>query len=76
MACYNNMTKLLWNKKKLFIQRAFKSETDLLIDMPKSNSGNTARRFLRNHEITARITQLNKELIKRFDVLLEFMASV
>ena len=52
----------------------------LLIDMPKqisgnTNDGNTARRFFRNAEISAQITGLSLELIKRFHVILECLAS-
>lgn len=72
--------KIKVEQKKCLIQSKFKSETGLLIDMPSpkggnTNDGNTARRFFRDSEITARITGLNLELIKRFHILLETMGS-
>lgn len=74
----DNKKKVL--QRKIDIQNKFKSITGLLIDIPKqtsgnTNDGNTARRFFRNAEVSAQITGLNIELIKRFHVILECLAS-
>lgn len=62
--------------RKERIQRDFRNELGLLIDMPtqqagNTNDGNTARRFFRNAEKTSEITGLNLELIKKFHIILE-----
>lgn len=53
-----------------------REETGLLVDVVKqgkgsTNDGNTARRFFRDPEQAARITGIDKSLIKRFAVVLE-----
>jgi hypothetical protein len=53
------------------IQNAFRKQTGLIIDVPKqgsgnSNDGNTARRFFADPEMTASITGIDVNLIKRF----------
>lgn len=58
------------------IQEEFKRKLGLLVDVVKhgsgtTNDGNTARRFFSNIDTTAEITGLNKELIKRFAIILQ-----
>lgn len=62
------------------IQRKFKDELGLIVDVPKqgfgtSNDGNTARRFFSDAETASRITGVDIELIKRFKVILEVITS-
>lgn len=52
----------------------------LLVDIPiassgNTNTGNTARRFLRKPELVARITGFSKEIIYKFSVILRVLAS-
>ncbi|CAB3239315.1 unnamed protein product [Arctia plantaginis] len=65
--------------RKKHIQERFFAEMGLLVDMPKqsagnTNDGNTARRFFRNSKLTADITGINLDLIKRFHVILEALS--
>ncbi len=46
-----------------------------LLGKGTTNDGNTARRFFQNPELTARITGVSEELIKRFAVLLAVINS-
>lgn len=67
-------------RRKLEIQEAFKKDCGLLIDVVKqgagtTNDGNTARRFFRDPESTARITGISRDLIERFHVILQTIAS-
>lgn len=62
------------------IQDRFKIETGLLIDMPKSNygntnDGNTSRRFFENPQLASDITGVNFDLIYRLKVILETISS-
>ncbi|CAG9834500.1 unnamed protein product [Diabrotica balteata] len=62
------------------VQKCFRAEMGLLVDIPKagygnSNDGNTSRRFFQNTECSSRITGLNRELINRFKVILEVLLS-
>ncbi|CAH0402733.1 unnamed protein product [Chilo suppressalis] len=68
------------NEKKKQIQEDFKSECGLLIHVVQqgagtTNDGNTARRFFSNADTSARITCLDKDLIERFHVVLQAIAS-
>lgn len=65
--------------RKREIQAEFK-KTGLKIDYVlqgkgTSNDGNTARRFFRDCDTTAKITGFNVQLLKRFAVILQTMAS-
>lgn len=65
--------------KKQIIDRC-RSETGLLIDTPKqgaggTNDGNTARRFFQNSMVSSDITGVDEELIERFNVILQVLAS-
>lgn len=62
------------------IQREFKKRTGLIIDQPKpgfgnSNDGNTARRFFKNAEVSAEITNIDLELIKNMHTILIVVSS-
>lgn len=72
--------KLLEQTRKKEIQERFRSETGLLVDMPKANfgntnDGNTSRRFFENTKLAAEITGISHELIYRFKVILETISS-
>lgn len=65
--------------KKKFIQKEFRSKLGLIVDEPKpgygsTNDGNTARRFFQNSEISASITGLDEEIIKRFHTILQVLS--
>lgn len=71
---------ILKEQAKKRIQDEFKSELGLLIDVVKqgagtTNDGNTARRFFSNPEITARVTGIDVNVIQRFHVILQVIAS-
>lgn len=62
------------------IQDDFRTKLGLLVDRPKpgfgsTNDGNTARRFFQNVEIASSITGIDKQLIHRFKVILQTIAS-
>lgn len=72
--------KQLEEKTKKHIQERFRIETGLLVDMPKSNfgntnDGNTSRRFFENPHLAADITGINYDLIYRLKVILETISS-
>lgn len=62
------------------IQKAFREQMGLLVDMPKagfgnSNDGNTSRRFISDPETASQITGVDSTLIYRFKVILETISS-
>ncbi|CAI6377477.1 unnamed protein product [Macrosiphum euphorbiae] len=62
------------------IQRNFKDEMGLLVDIPKAgfgntNDGNTSRRFFANPECSSRIIGINLDLIVKFKIILEVISS-
>lgn len=66
-------------ERKRIIQGGFKSQLGLNIDRPKpgygsSNDGNTARRFFENSKVSAAITGVKEEVIKRFYVILQVIS--
>lgn len=70
----------LEEQTKKEIQKRFRTETGLIIDMPKSNfgntnDGNTSRRFFENPRLAAEITGISYELIYRLKVILEAISS-
>lgn len=72
--------KLLKEIKKNLTQEEFRERTGLLIDIVKqgygtTNDGNTARRFFENYEVSAEITGIHPDLIKRFAVILQTISS-
>lgn len=63
------------NENKTKIQEEFRKRLGLIIDKPKpgygsTNDGNTARRFFENSSISAEITGVHEDLIKRFQASL------
>ena len=76
----SNEDKQLVNERKMAIQKRFKDEMGLLVDIAKpgygnTNDGNTARRFFSNPETASEITGVNLELIKRMNTILEAITS-
>ena len=67
-------------QRKAQIQEEFKSRMGLLVDILKpgfgnTNDGNTSRRFFAEPEVSAEITGVDYNLIYRFKVILETLAS-
>lgn len=62
-------------KQKCEIQKAFRDQTGLVVDMPKqsgsgtSNDGNTARRFFQLAETSSEILGLKKEFLKNLHII-------
>lgn len=76
----NEEDKLIVSEKKRSIQKTFREEMGLLVDVPKAgfgntNDGNTSRRFFAEPEVSARITGLSVNVIRRFKVILEAISS-
>lgn len=71
--------KKITQERKRAIQEGFKKQLGLNIDRPKpgygsSNDGNTARRFFENSTVSAAITGVNEEVIKRLYVILQVIS--
>ena len=69
---------ILENRKKL-IQRGFREQLGLIVDLPKpgygsTNDENTARRFFKNFTISSSITGVNENLIERFHVTFQVIS--
>ncbi|XP_028042629.1 uncharacterized protein LOC114252337 [Bombyx mandarina] len=63
-------------RKKCYTSARLKKECGLLKQgVGTTNDGNTARRFFRDAEETARITGIRKDLIERLHVILHSVAS-
>lgn len=72
--------KAIVKERKKNIQEKFRSETGLIVDVPKAgfgntNDGNTSRRFFANPELAAEITGVDFNLIYRLKVILEVISS-
>lgn len=72
--------KLKMKSTKKRIQLQLKQQLGIIVDIPRqgsgtSNDGNTARRFFRNWETVAEITGVDKNLIYRFYIILQVLAS-
>lgn len=72
--------KLRKEERKKTIQREFRQKLGLLIDVVKqgvgsTNDGNTARKFFEKPSVTAEITGLDEQIIRKFAVLLQAIAS-
>ena len=71
----------LLKQRKKEIQERFRNGLGLLVERPKpggsgtSNDWNTARRFFSNPELSSTITGVDKDLIKRFAVVLQVISS-
>lgn len=68
------------DERKKHIQSAFRIQMGLLVDCVKqgkgtTNDGNTARKFFGNPQLSAEITGLDENLIIRFSILLQTIAS-
>lgn len=62
------------------IQEDFFDKMGLIVDVPKQgsgtlNTGNTARKFFRDPDMTSKITGMGRELIFRFSIILQAIAS-
>ncbi|XP_071580794.1 uncharacterized protein [Temnothorax nylanderi] len=78
-ACTPDHKAQLKSRKKL-IQEGFYEKMGLIVDIPKhgsgtTNTGNTARRFFRDPELASEITGVSNDLIRRFGIILQTMAS-
>lgn len=68
--------KRIFEEKKREIQQNFRERTGLLVDVPKpggsgtTNDGNTARRFFADSSLSASITGIDEDVIRRFGVVL------
>ena len=65
---------------KASIQKAFKQQLGILVNMPKqglgsTNGGNTARRFFENTQMSSLIIGVSEELIHRFHIILQTVLS-
>jgi len=68
------------SENKARIQKEFRERCGLIVDKPKpgfgnTNDGNTARRFFRNAELSAEITKIDIELIKKMHIIMIVVSS-
>lgn len=78
--CKDIEHKELLKKSKTQIQNELRKKLGILVDVTKqgcgsTNDGNTARIFFRNFEVVSEITGFDKDLIKKFYVILQVLAS-
>lgn len=76
----SSVHKELLQQRKAKIQNDFRSKLGLMVDHVKqghgtSNDGNTSRKFFANAELSASITGLNADIIKRFSTILQVISS-
>lgn len=67
-------------ENKSRIQKEFRDKCGLIVDTPKpgfgnTNDGNTARRFFKNAELSAEITKVDLQLIKKIHIVMIVVAS-
>lgn len=67
-------------ENKARIQKEFRDRCGLIVDKPKpgfgnSNDGNTARRFFKNPELSAEITKIDVNLIKKMHIIMIVVSS-
>ncbi|XP_060800854.1 uncharacterized protein LOC132903670 [Amyelois transitella] len=72
--------KQIVSENKTRIQTEFRKKCGLIVDKPKpgfgnSNDGNTARRFFQNPELSAEITHIDIDLIKKMHIILITISS-
>lgn len=72
--------KIIVKGQKSKIQAEFRSRLGIIVDQPKqgagtSNDGNCARKFFQNFTISAEITGIDVNLIYRFYIILQVIAS-
>ena len=65
---------------KQLIQDKFKQQMGILVDFVKqgfgaTSDGNMARRLFRDYEKTAVITNIDQDVLKRFEVILQTISS-
>lgn len=75
----NDEDKATMKETKIRIQEQFRKKMALYVNVPKqgtgtSNNGNTARRFFRDPETISSITDIDENLIRRFDIILQTLA--
>lgn len=78
--CKDIEHKELLKKSKTQIQNELRKKLGILVDVTKQgcgsiNDGNTARIFFRNFKVVSEITGFDKDLIKKFYVILQVLAS-
>ena len=76
----SNAHKEGFETRKRKIQSEFREKMGLLVDVPKTgsgntNDGNTARRFFSNPSLSAEITGIDEELMKLFGAILRTINS-
>ncbi|XP_067637052.1 uncharacterized protein [Eurosta solidaginis] len=74
----NTTCKEKQNRRRKIIQDAFYKEISLRVDCPKygygnTNDGNSSRRFYENDEVTARITGVDRDIVKRLGVIINIL---
>lgn len=67
-------------QNKARIQKEFRERCGLIVDKPKpgfgnTNDGNTARRFFQNAELSAEITKIDVNLIKKIHIIMIAVSS-
>lgn len=72
--------KIITKDQKMRVQAGFRSHLGIIVDQTKqgagtSNDGNTARKFFQNFVVSAEITGLNQNIIYRFYIILQVIAS-
>lgn len=73
-------SKALVTSRKRSIQDQFRSQLGLLVDFSKqdegnTNDGNSARKFFNNATVPVSITGIKEDIINRFGIILEVIAS-
>lgn len=79
-ACKEEQHKQHLASAKSRIQNQLRNELGILVDLIKqgsgnTNDGNTARTFSENYEKVSKITNFDQDLLKRFYVILQLIAS-
>ncbi|KAK4876046.1 hypothetical protein RN001_012468 [Aquatica leii] len=72
--------KLIVAQNKARIQKEYKDRCGLIVNKPKpgfgnTNDGNTARRFFQNAELSAAITGIDLDVIKKLHIIMVVVAS-
>lgn len=73
-------TEHIIKQNRLRIQNEFRDMAGMIVDVPKpgygnTNTGNVARRFFQNSDLSSTITGIDKILIERFHVILQCISS-
>lgn len=72
--------KKVTRERKAHIQKEFREQMGIIVDVPKpgfgnTNDGNTSRRFFAQPKLAAQITGIHEKLIYRLKVILEVISS-